>query len=196
MAFHLPQTKVSSFYINPICSFLYQVLDSAQWSTLTGIKVGEELSGLILSAFSQNILTVLGEVYPEGTKAGGHISSPSDQKKIIYSKDGIVNKGTCVITFSGNVQLHVEVVNGKHTEKVLSTFPQNVKYLAGILFTCVGRGTSFHERKNAEVNAFKKYFPNIPISGFFTGGEFAQKSGEEVGGYSYSSIFCLLSLKP
>ena len=42
----------------------------------------------------------------------------------------------------------------------------------GFMFACVGRGSQYYRaRKNVEADAFRKFFPSVPLFGFFGNGE-------------------------
>lgn len=42
----------------------------------------------------------------------------------------------------------------------------------GFMFACVGRGFQYYRAKgNVEADAFRKFFPNVPLFGFFGNGE-------------------------
>ncbi|MEQ1827921.1 MAG: FIST N-terminal domain-containing protein [Pirellula sp.] len=44
---------------------------------------------------------------------------------------------------------------------------------AAMLFSCNGRGNNMFEQKNHDALAIDKYFPGLPLAGFFAAGEFA-----------------------
>lgn len=42
----------------------------------------------------------------------------------------------------------------------------------GFMFACVGRGSQYYRaKKNVEADAFRKFFPSVPLFGFFGNGE-------------------------
>lgn len=42
----------------------------------------------------------------------------------------------------------------------------------GFMFACVGRGFQYYRAKgNVEADAFRKFFPSVPLFGFFGNGE-------------------------
>ncbi|XP_064467211.1 F-box only protein 22-like [Ornithodoros turicata] len=43
--------------------------------------------------------------------------------------------------------------------------------MVGFMFACVGRGVSFHRKRNLEAKTFAKVFPNVPLMGLFGNGE-------------------------
>ena len=68
-----------------------------------------------------------------------------------------------------------------------------------IQISCFAKGKDFYKEDNFEINVFKKYFPNIPIAGFFAYGEIGiaenKSSEDEISILSYSSVFTFISLK-
>ncbi|XP_064652649.1 F-box only protein 22-like isoform X2 [Lineus longissimus] len=79
----------------------------------------------------------------------------------------------------------------------------------GFQFACVGRGYHQYHKNNVEADIFRKFFPNIPLLGFFGGGEIGLNylpdySGSETSkkeidpflrmNHSYTTIMCLLSV--
>lgn len=53
--------------------------------------------------------------------------------------------------------------------RVESKFGQPI---ASLVFTCNGRGVRLFQEPNHDANVLDKYFPNIPLAGFFAAGEF------------------------
>lgn len=40
------------------------------------------------------------------------------------------------------------------------------------MFCCNGRGSAMHEKANVESSLFRSEYPNVPVIGAFTGGEY------------------------
>lgn len=47
-----------------------------------------------------------------------------------------------------------------------------------LMFACMGRGESLYNQPNFDSQAFHRYFPNLPITGFFCGGEIGPVAGK------------------
>ncbi|XP_043838754.1 F-box only protein 22 [Dromiciops gliroides] len=80
----------------------------------------------------------------------------------------------------------------------------------GFMFACVGRGFQYYRtRRNVEADAFRKFFPNVPLFGFFGNGEigcdrivtgnFILRECNEVEDillHSYTTVMILIHLGP
>ncbi|XP_077636595.1 F-box only protein 22 isoform X1 [Crocuta crocuta] len=112
--------------------------------------------------------------------AGGQVdnlaSLTSDKNPLDIDATGVVG-----LSFSGHriqsatVLLNEEVNDEKTAEaamqrlKAASIPEQNT---IGFMFACVGRGFQYYRAKgNVEADAFRKYFPSVPLFGFFGNGE-------------------------
>ena len=49
--------------------------------------------------------------------------------------------------------------------------PEGATSTCALLFSCCGRGASFHRKHGVELAAFKEAFPDTPVSGLFVLGE-------------------------
>jgi small ligand-binding sensory domain FIST len=62
--------------------------------------------------------------------------------------------------------------------------------LAALMFTCLGRGSGLYGRPNFDSDLFKSYVKNIPIGGFFCGGEIGPVGGRTFL-HGYTSVFAI-----
>ncbi|AUT00039.1 hypothetical protein CLI64_06400 [Nostoc sp. CENA543] len=60
--------------------------------------------------------------------------------------------------------------------------------VGALMFACVGRGEGLYGKPNFDSELFKRYVPNIPISGFFCGGEIGPVGGRTFL-HGYTSVF-------
>ncbi|XP_043410859.1 F-box only protein 22 isoform X2 [Prionailurus viverrinus] len=149
--------------------------------------------------------------------AGGQVdnlaSLTSDKNPLDIDATGVVG-----LSFSGHriqsatVLLNEEVNDEKTAEaamqrlKAASIPEQNT---IGFMFACVGRGFQYYRAKgNVEADAFRKFFPSVPLFGFFGNGEigcdrivtgnFILKKCNEVKDddlfHSYTTIMALIHL--
>ncbi|XP_040131259.1 F-box only protein 22 isoform X1 [Ictidomys tridecemlineatus] len=89
--------------------------------------------------------------------------------------------GVAGLSFSGHriqsatVLLNEEVNDEKTAEAAMqrlkaANIPE--QNTIGFMFACVGRGFQYYRAKgNVEADAFRKFFPNVPLFGFFGNGE-------------------------
>ncbi|XP_066492341.1 F-box only protein 22 [Tiliqua scincoides] len=112
--------------------------------------------------------------------AGAHVESftslTSENNSQAAESCGVVG-----LTFSGpqiqsaSVLLDQDVVNERTAEAAMqrlkaANIPEHNSL--GFMFACVGRGYQHYKTKqNLEADAFRKFFPNIPLFGFFGHGE-------------------------
>ncbi|XP_062819082.1 F-box only protein 22 [Anolis carolinensis] len=112
--------------------------------------------------------------------AGGHVESvtslTSDTNSQAAESCGVVG-----LAFSGpqiqsaSVLLDQDVVDERTAEAAMqrlkaANIPEHNSL--GFMFACVGRGYQHYKTKqNLEADAFRKFFPNIPLFGFFGHGE-------------------------
>ncbi|XP_030043260.1 F-box only protein 22 [Microcaecilia unicolor] len=112
--------------------------------------------------------------------AGGQVeglSSCTSENKTC-NKDSI---GVVGLAFSGSkvqgatVLLAQEVYDERTAEACMQRLKSaNVPEhnTIGFMFACVGRGQQYYKNKtNVEADAFRKYFPTVPLFGFFGNGE-------------------------
>jgi small ligand-binding sensory domain FIST len=59
---------------------------------------------------------------------------------------------------------------------------------AALMFSCVGRGEGLYGKPNFDSALFKRYFQNLPVSGFFCGGEIGPVGGRTFL-HGYTSVF-------
>jgi small ligand-binding sensory domain FIST len=59
---------------------------------------------------------------------------------------------------------------------------------AALMFSCLGRGTGLYGKPNFDSSLFQQYFQNIPLSGFFCGGEIGPVGGSTFL-HAYTSVF-------
>ncbi|ALF52284.1 hypothetical protein ACX27_04530 [Nostoc piscinale CENA21] len=60
--------------------------------------------------------------------------------------------------------------------------------IAALMFACVGRGEGLYGKPNFDSSLFRRYFQNIPIGGFFCGGEIGPVGGSTFL-HGYTSVF-------
>ncbi|XP_023568387.1 F-box only protein 22 isoform X2 [Octodon degus] len=112
--------------------------------------------------------------------AGGQVDSlsslTSDKSPLDINATGVVG-----LSFSG---LHIQSATVLLTEdvgdeKAVEAAMQRLKAAnipeqdtIGFMFACVGRGFHYYQDKtNVEADAFRKFFPSVPLFGFFGNGE-------------------------
>lgn len=112
--------------------------------------------------------------------AGGQVdnlaSLTSDKNPLDFDAAGVVG-----LSFSGHriqsatVLLNEEVNDEKTAEAAMqrlkaASIPE--RNTIGFMFACVGRGFQYYRAKgNVEADAFRKFFPSVPLFGFFGNGE-------------------------
>ncbi|MEO3704710.1 FIST signal transduction protein [Trichormus azollae] len=62
--------------------------------------------------------------------------------------------------------------------------------LAALMFSCVGRGAELYGKPNFDSELFKRYFHDIPMSGYFCAGEIGPVSGRTFL-HGYTSVFAI-----
>ncbi|MBD2446314.1 FIST C-terminal domain-containing protein [Nostoc sp. FACHB-152] len=60
--------------------------------------------------------------------------------------------------------------------------------IAALMFSCVGRGEGLYGKPDFDSALFKRYFPDLPIGGFFCGGEIGPVGGRTFL-HGYTSVF-------
>ncbi|CAI9157810.1 unnamed protein product [Rangifer tarandus platyrhynchus] len=112
--------------------------------------------------------------------AGGQIdnlaSLTSEKSPLDIDATGVVG-----LSFSGHqVQGATVLLNEDvNDEKTVDAAMQRLKAAnipeqntIGFMFACVGRGSQYYRaKKNVEADAFRKFFPSVPLFGFFGNGE-------------------------
>ncbi|XP_042330760.1 F-box only protein 22 [Sceloporus undulatus] len=112
--------------------------------------------------------------------AGGHVESFTSLIPEINTR-AAESCGVVGLAFSGpqiqsaSVLLDQGVIDEKTAEAAMqrlkaANIPEHNSF--GFMFACVGRGYQYYKTKqNLEADAFRKFFPNIPLFGFFGHGE-------------------------
>ncbi|MDJ1177865.1 FIST N-terminal domain-containing protein [Roseofilum sp. BLCC_M91] len=59
-----------------------------------------------------------------------------------------------------------------------------------LMFTCLGRGEQLYDEPNVDSGLFQRYFPSIPLSGFFCQGEIGPVGGNTFL-HGYTSVFAI-----
>ncbi|XP_035923548.1 F-box only protein 22 isoform X1 [Halichoerus grypus] len=149
--------------------------------------------------------------------AGGQVdnlaSLTSDKHPLDIDATGVVG-----LSFSGHrIQSATVLLNEDvNDEKTVEAAMQRLKAAniperntIGFMFACVGRGFQYYRAKgNVEADAFRKFFPSVPLFGFFGNGEigcdrivtgnFILKKCNEVKDddlfHSYTTIMALIHL--
>uniref|UniRef100_A0A8C0PEG6 Ubiquitin-conjugating enzyme E2 Q2 n=1 Tax=Canis lupus familiaris TaxID=9615 RepID=A0A8C0PEG6_CANLF len=149
--------------------------------------------------------------------AGGQVdnlaSLTSDKQPLDIDATGVVG-----LSFSGHrIQSATVLLNEDvNDEKTVEAAMQRLKAAniperntIGFMFACVGRGFQYYRAKgNVEADAFRKFFPSVPLFGFFGNGEigcdrivtgnFVLKKCNEVKDddlfHSYTTIMVLIHL--
>ncbi|XP_012914872.1 F-box only protein 22 isoform X4 [Mustela putorius furo] len=112
--------------------------------------------------------------------AGGQVdnlaSLTSDRHPLDIDATGVVG-----LSFSGHrIQSATVLLNEDvNDEKTVEAAVQRLKAAniperntIGFMFACVGRGFQYYRAKgNVEADAFRKFFPSVPLFGFFGNGE-------------------------
>ncbi|XP_012286200.1 uncharacterized protein LOC105702862 [Orussus abietinus] len=89
----------------------------------------------------------------------------------------------------------------KMIEEKLKIFRANIKlrkYSVGLKFSCLLRGTRIFNHKDVESKLFRKVFPDVPLTGCFSGGEFGHVAIDKGfdfhhGYHEKSTVFLILS---
>jgi small ligand-binding sensory domain FIST len=90
------------------------------------------------------------------------------------------------------IQLHLRdrQASAEDLENALRRYQRNHdvdRACAGLLFACMGRGERLYGKPNFDSDLFRSYVGNVPISGFFCGGEIGPVGGTTfVHGYTSS----------
>ncbi|XP_008710285.1 F-box only protein 22 isoform X2 [Ursus americanus] len=149
--------------------------------------------------------------------AGGQVdnlaSLTSDKHPLDIDATGVVG-----LSFSGHrIQSATVLLNEDvNDEKTVEAAMQRLKAAniperntIGFMFACVGRGFQYYRAKgNVEADAFRKFFPSVPLFGFFGNGEIGcdrivtgnfilKKCNEVKDGdlfHSYTTIMALIHL--
>ncbi|XP_063170337.1 F-box only protein 22 [Candoia aspera] len=164
-----------------------QAIDEGQFAE-AGLKNNPDLRVVLLfgyntwksgsTRFLRQILNRLNE--KSIILAGGHVESiPSlTAENTIQPADSC---GVVGLAFSGpqiqcaSVLLDEDVTDEKTAEAAMqrlkaANIPEHNSL--GFMFACVGRGHQYYKTKpNLEADAFRKFFPNVPLFGFFGHGE-------------------------
>ncbi len=59
-----------------------------------------------------------------------------------------------------------------------------------LMFSCLGRGEALYNQPNFDSALFRRYFPNLPLGGFFCNGEIGPVGGQTFL-HGYTSVFAL-----
>ncbi|CDN13700.1 MAG: FIST C-terminal domain-containing protein [Richelia sp.] len=62
--------------------------------------------------------------------------------------------------------------------------------IGALMFSCLGRGEGLYGQPNFDADLFQRYFQNIPLGGFFCGGEIGPVSGSTFL-HGYTSVFAI-----
>lgn len=62
--------------------------------------------------------------------------------------------------------------------------------VGALMFTCLGRGEQLYDEPNVDSGLFQRYFPSIPLSGFFCQGEIGPVGGNTFL-HGYTSVFAI-----
>ena len=94
------------------------------------------------------------------------------------------------------IQFHLRDADtsAKDLEFLLQNYQENNSYglppIGGLLFSCLGRGEGLYGEANFDSNLFRKYFPDIVLSGFFCNGEIGPVTGRTFL-HGYTSVFAI-----
>ncbi|PSF39360.1 hypothetical protein C7H19_00805 [Aphanothece hegewaldii CCALA 016] len=66
--------------------------------------------------------------------------------------------------------------------------------VGALMFTCLGRGQALYQQNNFDSELFRRYIPDIPLSGFFCNGEIGPVGGRTFI-HGYTSAFALFRQK-
>ncbi|MEA5571166.1 FIST signal transduction protein [Calothrix sp. UHCC 0171] len=69
--------------------------------------------------------------------------------------------------------------------------PQTSSPIGALMFSCMGRGEGLYGKPNFDSQLFHRYFHNIPLSGFFCGGEIGPVGGSTFL-HAFTSVFGIL----
>jgi small ligand-binding sensory domain FIST len=64
------------------------------------------------------------------------------------------------------------------------------KILGALMFSCLGRGENLYQKPDFDSGLFQRYFPNVPLGGFFCNGEIGPVAGRTFL-HGYTSAFAL-----
>ncbi|NJL36317.1 MAG: hypothetical protein HC840_12555 [Leptolyngbyaceae cyanobacterium RM2_2_4] len=92
------------------------------------------------------------------------------------------------------IQFHLRdaQASAEDLEMMLERYQQNTQAnseaAGALLFSCVGRGQGLYGQPNFDSHLFSRYIRNIPVSGFFCGGEIGPV-GDATFLHGYTSVF-------
>jgi small ligand-binding sensory domain FIST len=92
------------------------------------------------------------------------------------------------------IQFHLRdaQASAEDLEMMLERYQQNTQTnfeaAGALLFSCVGRGQGLYGQPNFDSHLFSRYLRNIPVSGFFCGGEIGPV-GDATFLHGYTSVF-------
>ncbi|TVQ46895.1 MAG: hypothetical protein EA365_04385 [Gloeocapsa sp. DLM2.Bin57] len=96
------------------------------------------------------------------------------------------------------VQFHLRDANtsAEDLELLLSHYQRQqnspASVVGALLFSCLGRGERLYNQPNFDSELFRRYFPNIPLGGFFCNGEIGPVAGSTFL-HGYTSAFGIFS---
>lgn len=96
------------------------------------------------------------------------------------------------------VQFHLRDSNtsAEDLELLLSHYQREQSHpnslIGALLFSCLGRGERLYNQPNFDSELFRRYFPDIPLGGFFCNGEIGPVSGS-IFLHGYTSAFGIFS---
>ncbi|HEY9642461.1 MAG TPA: FIST C-terminal domain-containing protein, partial [Coleofasciculaceae cyanobacterium] len=66
--------------------------------------------------------------------------------------------------------------------------PEIAAPVGALIFACMGRGEGLYQEPNFDSQLFSRYFPHVPLSGFFCNGEIGPVGGTTFL-HGYTSVF-------
>ncbi|XP_049634291.1 F-box only protein 22 [Suncus etruscus] len=130
------------------------------------------------SSYLQRVISTFSEmnVVLFGGQVDNLVSLTSERRPLDIDATGVVG-----LSFSGHqIQSATVLLNEDvNSQKTVEAAMQRLKAAnipeqntIGFMIACVGRGSQYYrDKSNVEADAFRKFFPNVPLLGFFGNGE-------------------------
>ncbi|XP_074662150.1 F-box only protein 22-like [Tubulanus polymorphus] len=141
----------------------------------------------VMNPRTDNLIITFMNIYDDIVISGGYVDNILLQNEPLYelmhqlSWVGCLEEDYCIgLALCGD---HLSVSSCRLTETIKSPAAAEtcIKQLydshklrtfnLGFQFACIGRGWHHYRSQNVEANLFKKYFPTVPLHGFFGNGE-------------------------
>eukprot|EP01137_Pigoraptor_chileana_P017297 Opistho-2@75172 len=172
------------------------------------------------TSFRTDKAVIIDQRFPGAVKLGGLASSRAVKRELLFQNDSSVpGTGLVGLALGGAIKFNTDTVSDEDVSESLRGMAQwhqcpcrakrgtwvgdvdvsadalplpPCKSVAGMLFTCVGRGEAMHGVSNAEASLFARECPSVPLTGFFTGGELHSDYVGTTHVHGFTSVYCLV----